>query len=58
MHTGSSIGGASVLLLHPETKTVVALACNHTTKPFSKKDWESVAELFAPLFAAPAPAEK
>jgi CubicO group peptidase (beta-lactamase class C family) len=54
MHTGGSIGGTSVLLLHPETKTVAALVCNHTTMPFAKKDWEAIAEIFAPLFATPA----
>jgi CubicO group peptidase (beta-lactamase class C family) len=52
MHTGGSIGGTSVLLLHPETRTVVALVCNHTTMPFAKKDWESIAELFGPIFKA------
>jgi CubicO group peptidase (beta-lactamase class C family) len=53
LHTGGSIGGTSVLLLHPETKTVFALACNHTTPSISKKDRESIVELFAPLFTAP-----
>jgi serine beta-lactamase-like protein LACTB len=53
IHTGGSIGGTSFLLLQPETKTVVALACNHTTEPFSKKDEEFIVEQFAPLFAPP-----
>ena len=39
-----------MLLLHPEIKTVVALVCNRTTMPFSKGDWESIAELFSPAF--------
>jgi CubicO group peptidase (beta-lactamase class C family) len=55
LHTGGSIGGASVLVLHPETKTVLALACNHTTS-IAKTDREAIVELFAPFFMAPAPA--
>ncbi|MGH7973007.1 MAG: serine hydrolase domain-containing protein, partial [Limisphaerales bacterium] len=50
IHTGGSIGGSSFLLLHPETRTVVALACNDTVGPFSKTDEEYIVELFAPLF--------
>jgi serine beta-lactamase-like protein LACTB len=57
-HTGGSIGGTSVLLLHPETRTVFALVCNHTTPSITRKDRESVVELFAPLFITPAPAKK
>jgi CubicO group peptidase (beta-lactamase class C family) len=49
-HTGGSIGGTSVLLLHPETQTVFALTCNHTTPSITKSDREAVVELFAPLF--------
>lgn len=52
LHTGGSVGGTSVLLLHPETKTVVAMVCNHSKSPFSKERWEAVAEMFAPVFAA------
>lgn len=51
-HRGGSIGGTSVLLLHPSTKTVVAMACNHSTTPFQKESWEPIIELFAPLFTA------
>jgi CubicO group peptidase (beta-lactamase class C family) len=54
MHTGSSTGGRSVLLLHPETKTVLALVCNHSETPFRKEDWESITESFAPLLKAAA----
>ncbi len=50
IHTGGSIGGTSFLLLHPETRTVVAMTCNDTTEPFAKKDEEFIAELFAPFF--------
>jgi serine beta-lactamase-like protein LACTB, mitochondrial len=57
LHTGGSIGGTSVLVLHPRTRTVVAVACNHTTMPFGKPDWESITELFGALFT-PAPARK
>ena len=51
MHTGSSVGGTSALLLHPETKTVVALVCNHSKSPFVKTNWEPIVELFAPVRA-------
>jgi len=57
-HTGGSIGGTSLLLLHPETKTVFALVCNHTTPEITRKDRESVVELFRPLFMTPAAAKK
>jgi CubicO group peptidase (beta-lactamase class C family) len=50
-HTGGSVGGTSVLMLHPETKTVFALACNHSTPSIAKKDRESIVELFAALVA-------
>ncbi len=50
MHTGGSIGGTSVLLLHPTTKTVVAMVCNHSRSPFAKEAYEAIAELFAPVF--------
>jgi serine beta-lactamase-like protein LACTB len=50
LHTGGSVGGTSVLLLHPETRTVVAMACNHSQSPFKKENYEAIAELFAPLF--------
>ncbi len=48
LHTGGSVGGTSVLLLHPETKTVIALACNHSASPFKKEAYESLAEMFSP----------
>lgn len=51
-HTGGSIGGTSVLLLHPATKTVVAMACNHSKSPFTKENYQAMAELFAPVFNA------
>jgi len=47
LHTGGSIGGTSVLLLHPETKTVFALACNHSSASISKNDREAIVELFS-----------
>ena len=50
LHTGGSVGGTSVLLLHPETHTVVGMACNHSRSPFTKENWEAIAELFTPLF--------
>jgi CubicO group peptidase (beta-lactamase class C family) len=53
LHTGGSIGGTSVLVLHPETKTVFALTCNHSVPEIAKQDRESIVELFAPLFTAP-----
>lgn len=51
MHTGSSIGGTSVLLVHPDSKIVVAMICNYGRSPFSKDAREAIAEFFAPLFA-------
>lgn len=53
LHTGGSIGGTSILLLHPETRTAVAMACNHSRSPFNKDSSAAIAEFFAPLFAAP-----
>jgi serine beta-lactamase-like protein LACTB len=53
LHTGGSVGGTSVLLLHPETRTVVGMACNHSRSPFTKENWEAIAELFTPLFGKP-----
>lgn len=50
MHTGGSIGGTSVLLIHPDSKIVVAMICNHSRSPFAKDAREAIAELFAPLF--------
>lgn len=52
MHSGASIGGTSVLLLHPDSKIVVAMICNHSRSPFNKDAREAVVEFFAPLFAA------
>lgn len=51
MHTGGSVGGTSVLLLHPDSKVVVAMICNHSRSPFNKDAREAIAESFAPLFA-------
>jgi serine beta-lactamase-like protein LACTB, mitochondrial len=52
MHTGGSIGGTSALFLHPETRTVVALVCNHSSSPFTKARWEALAEMFGPVYTA------
>jgi hypothetical protein len=52
------VGGTSVLLLHPESKTVFALACNHSEPSLAKKDWEAIVELFAPLLTPPTPTER
>ena len=51
MHTGSSMGGTSVLLIHPDSKIVVGMICNYGRSPFSKDAREAIAEFFAPLFA-------
>jgi CubicO group peptidase (beta-lactamase class C family) len=51
MHTGGSMGGTSVLMLHPDSKIVVAMICNHSRSPFAKDAREAIAEFFAPLFA-------
>lgn len=50
LHTGGSVGGTSVLLLHPDTRTVVAMVCNHSRSPFAKETWEPIAEAFGPVF--------
>jgi CubicO group peptidase (beta-lactamase class C family) len=50
LHTGGSVGGTSVLLLHPTTKTAVAMTSNYSSSPFSKDSWEPIAEMFAPAF--------
>ncbi len=52
LHTGGSVGGTSILVLHPATRTVVALVCNHSKSPFDKKSYEAITELFAPVFPA------
>ena len=51
MHTGGSMGGTSVLLVHPDSKIVVAMICNYGRSPFSKDAREAIVEFFAPLFA-------
>lgn len=58
MHTGGSVGGKSVLLLHPDTKTVLALVSNHSTPTLPKKDREAIIELFAPFYTVPAASNK
>lgn len=58
MHTGGSVGGKSVLLLHPETKTVLALVSNHSTPTLPKKDREAIIELFAPFYNLPTASNK
>jgi len=50
-HAGGSIGGTSFLVLHPETKTVFAVACNHSGTDISKNDWEAIVELFSAIVA-------
>jgi len=51
MHTGGSVGGTSVLLLHPDSKVVVAMVANHSRSPFSKDAREAIVEFFVPLLA-------
>ena len=46
-HTGGSVGGTSVLLLHPQSRLVLAMCSNCTTVPFKKENWEAVAEIFS-----------
>lgn len=50
MHTGGSVGGTSVLILHPDSRIVLALVCNHSRSPFNKEAREALVEIFAPLF--------
>ncbi|HWQ02870.1 MAG TPA: serine hydrolase domain-containing protein, partial [Candidatus Nitrosotenuis sp.] len=54
-HTGGSIGGTTVLLLHPESRTVLAMTANLSGAPLRKDDREALAELFSALFPASAP---
>jgi CubicO group peptidase (beta-lactamase class C family) len=49
-HTGGSVGGTSVLLLHPESRTVLAITANLSGAPIRKDDREALAELFSALF--------
>jgi CubicO group peptidase (beta-lactamase class C family) len=49
-HTGGSVGGSSVLLLHPESRTVLAMTANLSSAPIRKDDREALAELFSALF--------
>jgi serine beta-lactamase-like protein LACTB len=46
MHTGGSVGGSSILLLHPKSKVVLAMISNCTQSPFDKQS-EGLAEMFA-----------
>jgi CubicO group peptidase (beta-lactamase class C family) len=48
-HTGGSVGGTSVLLLHPETGVVVAITANLSGAPIRKEDREQIAEIFGAL---------
>jgi CubicO group peptidase (beta-lactamase class C family) len=49
-HTGGSVGGTSVLLLHPGSRTVLAMTANLSNAPIRKDDREALAELFSALF--------
>jgi CubicO group peptidase (beta-lactamase class C family) len=50
-HTGGSIGGTSVLLLHPDSRVVVAMTSNCTKSPFDSKDIDIITESFSELLA-------
>ena len=52
MHTGGSMGGTSALIIHPDSRVVVAMTANCSRSPFDKKNRESIAEIFSGLFNA------
>jgi CubicO group peptidase (beta-lactamase class C family) len=49
-HSGGSVGGTSILMIHPERRVVVAMTSNCTTSPFDKKSVEMITEQFSTLF--------
>lgn len=49
LHTGSSIGGTSILILHPEARIALALVCNHSKSPFNATTWQALLEAFEPV---------
>jgi serine beta-lactamase-like protein LACTB, mitochondrial len=51
-HGGNSIGGTTILLIHPSSKTVVAMVCNLSQANFVKGPAKPIAEMFSPVFAA------
>jgi len=50
-HTGGSMGGTSALVIHPQSRVVVAMTSNCSRSPFDKNNREALAEIFA-AFAA------
>jgi hypothetical protein len=53
MHTGGSIGGTSVLMLFPDSGTVLAMTANCTSSPFDKTNLDAVIAEFSASFARP-----
>ena len=47
-HSGSSIGGTGMLLLHPDDKAVVAILGNRSGLTFERKDIEAIVHCFSP----------
>jgi serine beta-lactamase-like protein LACTB len=43
-HTGGSVGGTSVLVIHPDSRVVVAMTSNCTTTPFDKEHVAAITE--------------
>lgn len=51
-HGGNSVGGTTELLLHPSTRTVVAIVCNLSQANFIKAQAPLIAEYFEPVYKA------
>jgi CubicO group peptidase (beta-lactamase class C family) len=58
LHTGGSVGGTTVLILHPESRIVMAMAANVSNGPLRKEDREKIVEMFASFFASKTKAAK
>jgi CubicO group peptidase (beta-lactamase class C family) len=50
MHTGGSVGGTSVLLIHPYSGVVLALTANCSEAPLGKAKPAAMVEAFSALF--------
>jgi serine beta-lactamase-like protein LACTB len=51
MHTGGSVGGTSVLMIQPDSRTVLAMTANCTDAPLDKANPSAIIESFSVLFA-------
>jgi CubicO group peptidase (beta-lactamase class C family) len=51
-HTGGSVGGTTLLMIHPESGMVLAMTANCTAAPFNKTTPAAVIKAFSSLFLA------